>query len=83
MANTFQRIVALFSKGVTAIASAANANGTLMVQALVLVVNYDIVARGVFNKPFHGAVERVQFALVLIVFFAIARCGAGRAADPI
>jgi TRAP-type C4-dicarboxylate transport system permease small subunit len=71
MAVLFQRIVAPFSKGVTAVSAAANASGTLMVLALVLVVNYDIVARGVFNKPFHGAVELVQFALVLIVFLQL------------
>jgi TRAP-type C4-dicarboxylate transport system permease small subunit len=71
MADKFQRIVAPFSKGVAGVSSIANASGTLMVLALVLVVNYDIVARGIFNKPFHGAVELVQFALVLIVFLQL------------
>ncbi|OSP54913.1 TRAP transporter small permease protein [Pseudoruegeria sp. SK021] len=53
------------------IAIAANVTGTLMVVGLVLVVNYDIVARGFFNRPFHGAVELVQFAMVLIVFLQL------------
>ncbi|MEL7105013.1 MAG: TRAP transporter small permease [Pseudomonadota bacterium] len=53
------------------VAMAANAAGTLMVIALIAVVNYDIVARGFFNKPFHGAVEVVQFTMVLIVFLQL------------
>ncbi len=53
------------------IAILANAAGTLVVLLLVIVVNYDVVARGVFNKPFHGAVELVQFSMVLIVFLQL------------
>ena len=53
------------------IAILANAAGTLVVLMLVVVVNYDVVARGVFNKPFHGAVELVQFSMVLIVFLQL------------
>jgi len=55
----------------TRIAIVANAIGTLVVLALVSVVNYDVVARGVFNQPFHGAVELVQFSMVLIVFLQL------------
>jgi len=53
------------------IAISANAAGTLVVLALVAIVNYDIVARGFFNAPFLGAVEVVQFSLVLIVFLQL------------
>ncbi len=53
------------------IAIVANAIGTLVVLALVTVVNYDVVARGVFNLPFMGAVEVVQFSMVLIVFLQL------------
>ncbi len=53
------------------VATIANALGTLVVLALVMVVNYDVVARGLFNKPFHGAVELVQFSMVLIVFLQL------------
>jgi len=52
------------------VAIVANAVGTLVVLALVLVVNYDVVARGL-HKPFHGAVELVQFSMVLIVFLQL------------
>jgi len=61
----------LFATTAERIAIFANAAGTLVVLALVAVVNYDVVARGVFNKPFHGAVELVQFSMVLIVFLQL------------
>lgn len=51
----------LFARIASGIAMAANAAGTFVVVALIAVVNYDIVARGLFNKPFLGAVEVVQF----------------------
>ncbi len=53
------------------IAIAANAAGTFVVVLLIIVVNYDIIARGLFNKPFLGAVEVVQFSMVLIVFLQL------------
>ncbi|MEM8631456.1 MAG: TRAP transporter small permease [Pseudomonadota bacterium] len=53
------------------IAILANAVGTLVVLGLVLLVNYDVVARGFFNSPFLGAVEVVQFSMVLIVFLQL------------
>nr|CAA6805110.1 MAG: Unknown protein [uncultured Thiotrichaceae bacterium] len=53
------------------VATFANVAGTLVVLALVAVVNYDIFARGLFNMPFRGAVEVVQFAMVLIVFLQL------------
>lgn len=49
----------------------SNAIGTLCVLALVAIVNYDVVARGFFNRPFMGAVEVVQFSLVFIVFLQL------------
>ena len=53
------------------VAIAANAAGTFVVLVLIAVVNYDIIARGMFNRPFLGAVEVVQFSMVLIVFLQL------------
>ena len=53
------------------LAIAANAIGTLVVLILVVVVNFDVGARGIFNSPFLGAVEVVQFSMVLIVFLQL------------
>ena len=61
----------LFRKIAGGVAMAANAAGTFVVIGLILVVNYDIVARGLFNRPFLGAVEVVQFSMVLIVFLQL------------
>jgi len=55
----------------TRIAIGANALGTLVVLALVTVVNIDVVGREQFDRPFHGAVELVQFSMVLIVFLQL------------
>lgn len=59
------------SKIVSNIATLANVAGTLVVLALVAIVNYDIFARGLFNLPFRGAIEVVQFSMVLIVFLQL------------
>lgn len=53
------------------VAKVANAAGTLVVLGMVLIVCYDVIARGIFNKPFMGAVEVVQFSMVLIVFLQL------------
>lgn len=60
-----------FERIADGIAKLANAVGTFVIILLVAVVNYDIVARGVFNQPFLGAVEVVQFSMVLIVFLQL------------
>ncbi|MEM9429715.1 MAG: TRAP transporter small permease subunit [Pseudomonadota bacterium] len=56
---------------VSGVAISANAAGTLVVLGLVAVVNYDAIARSLFNAPFLGAVEVVQFSMVLIVFLQL------------
>ena len=71
MQNTIKTAVLGLSVLSDRIAIAANAIGTLVVLALVAVVNFDVVARGVFNAPFLGAVEVVQFSMVLIVFLQL------------
>ncbi|WP_299933825.1 TRAP transporter small permease subunit [uncultured Pelagimonas sp.] len=63
--------VAGLSKVANATAIIANAAGTLVVLGLVLIVNYDVIARGVFSAPFRGAYEVVQFSVVLIVFLQL------------
>ncbi|MGI9389070.1 MAG: TRAP transporter small permease subunit [Boseongicola sp.] len=65
-----QALVAI-RKLANGIAISANVVGTLVVLVLVVVVNFDVVARGVFNAPFLGAVEVVQFSMVLIVFLQL------------
>ena len=66
-----KKALQIFASTAERIAILANAAGTLVVLGLVAVVNYDVIARGVFDKPFHGAVELVQFSMVLIVFLQL------------
>ncbi len=71
MVETRPQTVSIVSKLANGVAVIANAVGTVVVLLLVLIVNYDVVARGVFNSPFLGAVEVVQFSMVLIVFLQL------------
>jgi len=54
------------------LAIGANAMGTLVVLALVVLLNVDVIARGVFSAPLKGTYEMVQFSVVLIVFLQLA-----------
>ena len=50
----------------------ANALGTLVVLALVVILNLDVIARSVFSAPIPGVYEMVQFSVVMIVFLQLA-----------
>ncbi|MGP6087145.1 TRAP transporter small permease [Antarctobacter jejuensis] len=71
VAQGYRRLHGAASRLVHGIALGANATGTLMVLMLVVVVNYDMLARTLANRPLHGAIELVQFAMVLIVFLQL------------
>ncbi|CAM3055641.1 TRAP transporter small permease subunit [Vibrio rarus] len=71
MSHFFIRLIRPMACVTNWVAVLANSIGTLVVLALVLVVDYDVIARGVFNRPFMGAVEVVQFSMVLIVFLQL------------
>ncbi len=52
-------------------ATSANAVGTFVVLGLVVLVNADVVSRNLFNAPFRGTYEAVQFLMVMIVFLQL------------
>jgi TRAP-type C4-dicarboxylate transport system permease small subunit len=60
------------SRVANTLAIAANVVGTLTVLALVVILNVDVIARGVFNTPLKGTYEIVQLAVVFIVFLQLA-----------
>jgi len=60
------------SRIANATAMAANALGTLVVLALVVILNLDVIMRGVFSAPIKGTYEMVQFSVVMIVFLQLA-----------
>jgi TRAP-type mannitol/chloroaromatic compound transport system permease small subunit len=69
--TVLNRVLGRVSSGLIVISAGANAIGTIVVLVLVLVLNADVVARGVFNDPFRGVYEVVQFSMVLIVFLQL------------
>ncbi|NNK77800.1 MAG: TRAP transporter small permease subunit [Litoreibacter sp.] len=71
MRDAFHSLVTGLTLVTRYVATAANVSGTLVVLGLVVIVNYDVVARGIFNLPFRGAYEVVQFSMVLIVFLQL------------
>lgn len=68
----FEPALTALSRVANALAVAANALGTLVVLALVVLLNADVIARGVFSAPIKGTYEMVQFSVVLIVFLQLA-----------
>ncbi|WP_298934012.1 TRAP transporter small permease [uncultured Ruegeria sp.] len=64
--------VAGLSRVANSLAITANALGTLVVLALVVVLNVDVIARGLFSAPLRGTYEMVQFSVVMIVFLQLA-----------
>ncbi|MEM7471685.1 MAG: TRAP transporter small permease [Pseudomonadota bacterium] len=59
------------SRVANSFAIAANVAGTLAVLMLVVILNVDVIARGVFNAPLKGTYEIVQLAVVFIVFLQL------------
>ncbi|MEP2948273.1 MAG: TRAP transporter small permease subunit [Lentilitoribacter sp.] len=53
------------------VAIVANTIGTVLIFALVGILNADVVARGILHDPINGVVELVIFSLALIVFLQL------------
>ncbi|MEO9516799.1 MAG: TRAP transporter small permease [Paracoccaceae bacterium] len=60
------------SRVANTLAIAANVAGTCTVLTLVVILNVDVIARGLFNAPLKGTYEIVQLAVVFIVFLQLA-----------
>ena len=60
------------SRVANTLAIAANVAGTCTVLTLVMILNVDVIARGLFNAPLKGTYEIVQLAVVFIVFLQLA-----------
>lgn len=53
------------------VAMIANAVGTLVIFALVAIMNVDVFSRSLFNQPIRGVFEVVIFSLALIVYLQL------------
>ena len=65
------QLVEKFGRVFHGIAMIANAAGTLVIFALIIVMNADVFSRNFFDAPLRGVVEMVIFSLVLIVFLQL------------
>lgn len=50
-----------------------NVLGTLLILALMVLVNMDVLGRGLFNAPVSGVPEMVSMSIVAIVFLQVAQ----------
>jgi len=50
-----------------------NVVGTLLICAIMLLVNADVIGRGMFNNPVSGVPEIVSMSIVAIVFLQVAQ----------
>ena len=66
-----KRLAGASARLMSGLAQAANAVGTLVVLGLVLLINTDVLSRNLFNAPFRGTYEMVQFLMVMIVFLQL------------
>lgn len=51
---------------------ALNVIGTLLILAIMILVNSDVIGRGIFNTPISGVPELVSMSIVAIVFLQVA-----------
>lgn len=51
--------------------SVMNALGSLWIFGLLLLINFDVLGRNLFNKPIDGVVEMIELSLVGIVFLQL------------
>ena len=58
---------------VDSITSILNIIGTLLIVSVMVLVNSDVVGRGVFNSPISGVPEIVSMSIVAIVFLQVAQ----------
>ncbi len=60
-------------RGVDAITQGLNVAGTLLIVAVMFLVNADVIGRGAFDLPISGVPEMVSMSIVAIVFLQIAQ----------
>ncbi len=60
-------------RAVDGVTSGLNVIGTLLIIAITVLVNTDVIGRGAFNAPVSGVPEIVSLSIVAIVFLQIAQ----------
>jgi TRAP-type mannitol/chloroaromatic compound transport system permease small subunit len=60
-------------RAVDGVTGALNVAGTLLIVAVMLLVNADVIGRGVLSAPVSGVPEMVSMSIVAIVFLQVAQ----------
>lgn len=60
-------------RGVDGITVVLNVAGTLLIVAVMLLINADVIGRGMFDAPVSGVPEMVSMSIVAIVFLQVAQ----------
>lgn len=61
----------LVARGFSAFVAGLNGAGTVLIFALVVLINLDVFFRFVFNSPIDGVAELVELSIVAIVFLQL------------
>ena len=72
-ANKFPHWFLSFRMLVDYITSVLNIVGTLLIVGVMILVNSDVIGRGMFNAPISGVPEIVSMSIVAIVFLQVAQ----------
>ena len=72
-ANKFPHWFLSFRMLVDYITSVLNIAGTLLIVGVMILVNSDVIGRGMFNAPISGVPEIVSMSIVAIVFLQVAQ----------
>ncbi len=66
-------VLARLRRGIDALTLALNVCGTLLIVAVMLLVNADVIGRAGFSAPISGVPEMVSMSIVAIVFLQVAQ----------
>ena len=61
----------IISRGFSAFVAGLNSVGTVLIFAIVILINLDVFFRFVFNAPIDGVTELVELSIVAIVFLQL------------
>ena len=68
-----RRLLSRLRAAIDHVTMALNVVGTLLIVAIMVLVNADVIGRGAFNAPISGVPEMVSMSIVAIVFLQVAQ----------
>jgi len=71
--NVAYRTFHIMRQWIDKITSGLNVIGTILILAIMILVNVDVIGRSVFSSPLSGVPEMVSMSIVAIVFLQVAQ----------